>query len=140
MHIPDGILDVRVWTTTAVVTAVVLTKSVQYSRKTLENRAVPRMRVMDAFILDSQMIIFPVLGAATSGHLIGGALAAILFGFWPASLIMTTVVAIQAIVFQDGGITALGTNVLNMAILTPAFAILAYRLLLKIKVPQTANV
>ncbi|TDF97507.1 energy-coupling factor ABC transporter permease [Paenibacillus piri] len=141
MHIPDGILDPKVWGASAVVTAAVLAKSVRYSRNKLQYRAVPVMGVMSAFIFASQMINFPLLGAATSGHLIGGALAALLFGFWPATLIMTTVVAIQAIVFQDGGITALGTNLLNMAILAPGIAVLADRLLRPISlIPQPLKV
>lgn len=129
MHIPDGILDVKVWASSAVITAAVLTKSVQFSKSHLEYRAVPVMGVMSAFIFAAQMVNFPILGAAASGHLIGGALAALLFGFWPTTLIMTTVVAIQAIVFQDGGISTLGTNLLNMAIIAPGISALAYRLM-----------
>ncbi|MCR8629786.1 MULTISPECIES: energy-coupling factor ABC transporter permease [Paenibacillus] len=141
MHIPDGILDPKVWASSAVVTVAVLAKSVQYSRSKLQYRAVPVMGVMSAFIFASQMINFPLLGAATSGHLIGGALAALLFGFWPATLIMTTVVAIQAIVFQDGGITALGTNLLNMAILAPGAAALVYRLLRSVSfIPRSVKI
>lgn len=129
MHIPDGILDPEVWIATSVVTVGVISQSVRISNKKLQHRAVPMMGVMAAFIFAAQMINFPILGAAASGHLIGGALAAFLFGFWPSTLIMTTVVSIQAIVFQDGGITALGTNLLNMAILAPGIAALAFRLL-----------
>ncbi|TVY10571.1 energy-coupling factor ABC transporter permease [Paenibacillus cremeus] len=141
MHIPDGILDPKVWVSSAAVSALVLAKSVRYSKSKLEYRAVPVMGVMSAFIFASQMINFPILGAATSGHLIGGALSALLFGFWPATLIMTTVVSIQALVFQDGGITALGANILNMAILAPGIAALAYRLLRMIPgLPRQVNV
>jgi cobalt/nickel transport system permease protein len=140
VHIPDGILDPKVWVSSAAVTAAVLAKSVQYSRNKLQYRAVPVMGVMSAFIFASQMINFPILGAATSGHLIGGALAALLFGFWPATLIMTTVVSIQAIVFQDGGITALGANLLNMAILAPGIAVLVDRLLRRVSLPQSVKV
>ncbi|WP_127586375.1 energy-coupling factor ABC transporter permease [Paenibacillus koleovorans] len=141
MHIPDGILDPKVWGVSAAVTAVVLAKSVQYSKQLLEYRAVPIMGVMAAFIFAAQMVNFPILGAASSGHLIGGALAALLFGFWPATLIMTTVVAIQAIVFQDGGITALGTNLLNMAIIAPGAAAVAFHLLKRLSfVPRTVSI
>lgn len=83
----------------------------------------PVMGVMAAFIFASQMINFPLLGAAASGHLIGSALAEILFGFWPA-FIMTTVITIKAFIFQDGGISVLGVNILNMAIIAPALAVL----------------
>ncbi len=139
MHIPDGILDVKVWAPAAVAAGAVLAQSVQFSKKEMDHRAVPVMGVMSAFIFAAQMINFPLLGAATSGHLIGGALAAILFGFWPATLIMSTVVAIQAVVFQDGGITALGTNILNMAIIAPGAAALIYRMLRSLRLPLFAG-
>jgi len=139
MHIPDGILSPAVWASAAAVSAVVLTQSVRYSKHRLEHRAVPVMGAMAAFIFASQMVNFPLLGAAASGHLIGGALCAILFGFWPATLIMTTVVAIQAIVFQDGGITAIGANLLIMAILVPGVAAVAHAALRKLKAPTTVS-
>lgn len=139
MHIPDGILSPAVWSASAAISAAVLAGSVRHSRRQLDYRAVPVMGVMSAFIFASQMVNFPILGAAASGHLIGGALAALLFGFWPATLIMTVVVAIQAIVFQDGGITALGTNVLNMAILAPFFAIVVHKLVSRLSfLPKSA--
>ncbi|HZG88397.1 energy-coupling factor ABC transporter permease [Paenibacillus sp.] len=139
MHIPDGILSPAVWGASAVVSAVALARGVRYSRTKLDHRTVPVMGAMAAFVFASQMINFPLLGAAASGHLIGGALCAILFGFWPATLIMTTVVAIQAFVFQDGGVTALGANVLLMGILAPAVAALAHRLLRGLRVPMAAS-
>ncbi|MGD8192719.1 energy-coupling factor ABC transporter permease [Brevibacillus ginsengisoli] len=140
MHIPDGILSPAVLGTTAVITAGVLAKSVRFSKGELEQRAVPVMGVMASFIFAAQMINFPLLGAAASGHLIGGALATFLFGFWPATLIMTTVIAIQALVFQDGGITALGTNLLNMAIIAPAAAAILFHLLRKFRLPRSVVV
>jgi cobalt/nickel transport system permease protein len=75
------------------------------------------MGVMAAFIFAAQMMNFPVAGG-TSGHLLGGALAAILLGPWAAIIVMTTVVGVQALIFQDGGLVALGTNVFNMGIIT----------------------
>jgi len=80
------------------------------------------MGVMAAFIFAAQMMNFPVAGG-TSGHLLGGALAAILLGPWAAIIIMTTVVGVQALVFQDGGLAALGANVFNMGVIT---ALLGY--------------
>ncbi|WP_134704171.1 energy-coupling factor ABC transporter permease [Ammoniphilus sp. YIM 78166] len=139
MHIPDGILDPKVWVGTAAVTGFVLAKSVKYSKEKLDHRAVPVLGAMSAFIFAAQMINFPLLGAAASGHLIGGALAAILFGFWPATLIMTTVVAIQALVFQDGGITAMGANILNMAIIAPGIAALVYKMLERLSLPEAGR-
>jgi cobalt/nickel transport system permease protein len=139
MHIPDGILSPVVWTSTAIISTLILAKSVQYSKQNLQQRAVPVMGAMAAFIFAAQMVNFPLLGAAASGHLIGGALSAILFGFWPATLIMTTVVVIQAVLFQDGGITALGANILNMAIVTPAIGAIVYYGLQKFKVPLSIS-
>lgn len=140
MHIPDGILSPAILAGGAVVTAVVLAKSVQESKQNLEQTAVPMMGVMAAFIFAAQMVNFPLLGAAASGHLIGGALAAYLFGFWPATLIMTTVVTIQAVVFQDGGISVLGVNILNMAIIAPLAATIIYKIFQKTKLPSSVVV
>ncbi|MFF2450829.1 energy-coupling factor ABC transporter permease [Neobacillus sp. NPDC058068] len=140
MHIPDGILSPAILAAGAAVSAVVLAKSVKESKKNLQQTAVPIMGVMAAFIFAAQMVNFPLLGAAASGHLIGGALAAYLFGFWPTTLIMTTVVTIQAVVFQDGGISVLGVNILNLAILAPLAATLVYKLLRKTKVPVSVMV
>ncbi|MFC4776956.1 energy-coupling factor ABC transporter permease [Paenibacillus sp. GCM10023252] len=139
MHIPDGILDAKVWLPAAALSAAVLARSVKHTTAQLEHRAVPVMGVMAAFIFAAQMINFPILGAAASGHLMGGALAAILFGFWPATLIMTTVVMIQALLFQDGGITALGVNLLNMAILSPAIAAMTHHLLQRVKLNRSVS-
>ncbi|GGG01218.1 energy-coupling factor ABC transporter permease [Paenibacillus abyssi] len=139
MHIPDGILDPKVWVTAAAVSGIVLARSVRYSKHKLEHRTVPMMGAMAAFIFAAQMINFPLLGAAASGHLIGAALSAILFGFWPSTLIMSTVVIIQAVVFQDGGITALGANILNMAIVAPAAAVLMHKLLQKLSLPAVVS-
>lgn len=122
MHIPDGILEVEVWGTATILVGAVMYKGVNYS-KNMERYMDPVMGVMAAFIFASQMINFPLLGAAASGHLIGSALAEILFGFWPA-FIMTTVITIKAFIFQDGGISVLGVNILNMAIIAPALAVL----------------
>jgi len=135
MHIPDGILSPVVLGTAGVISVFLLTKSVSNTKKELEQRAVPVMGVMAAFIFAAQMINFPLLGAAASGHLLGGALVSILFGFWPASLVMATVVTIQAIIFQDGGITALGVNLFNMAFIAPAIGTISHSILIRLKVP-----
>jgi cobalt/nickel transport system permease protein len=139
MHIPDGILSPVVLTTAGVASGFILAKSVKEVKKTFDQRAVPVLGVMAAFIFAAQMVNFPLLGAVASGHLIGGALAAILFSFFPASIIMTTVVTIQAIIFQDGGITALGVNILNMAIIAPAAASLLFKGMEALKVNRTVS-
>jgi len=117
LHIPDGFLSIQValafWAVTAVVIAIALSRT----RGELGERQVPVMGVMAAFIFAAQTINFPVAGG-TSGHLLGGALAAIVLGPWAGILVMTTVIAVQALVFQDGGLVAMGANIFNMGILT----------------------
>ena len=83
---------------------------------------IPMMGVMAAFIFAAQMINFPVAGG-TSGHFLGGALAAIMLGPWASMLVMTSVIAVQALVFQDGGLIAMGANIFNMGLIT---AIIGY--------------
>jgi cobalt/nickel transport system permease protein len=115
MHIPDGFLD----TTTSVATWVASAGGIAYAvrrvSKELDERQVPLMGVSAAFIFAAQMLNFTVAGG-TSGHLLGGALAAILMGPWAGMLVITSVLAIQALLFQDGGLLALGANVFNMAV------------------------
>ena len=84
------------------------------------------MGVMAAFIFAAQMINFPVAGG-TSGHLLGGALAAIVLGPWAGMLVMTAVIAVQALLFQDGGLVVMGANILNMGLLTAAVGYGLYR-------------
>jgi cobalt/nickel transport system permease protein len=96
------------------------------SRQTLGQRQVPLMGVLAAFIFAAQMLNFTVAGG-TSGHLIGGALAVVLLGPWAAILTMTTVVAVQALLFQDGGLLVLGANITNMAIVSSLVAYAVYR-------------
>ncbi len=116
MHIPDGFLNLMVAGTAWVLSLVVLALAVTRTNRQLGERQVPLMGVMAAFIFAAQMLNFPVAGG-TSGHLIGGALASILLGPWAGMLVMTSVVAIQALIFQDGGLIALGANILNMGVI-----------------------
>ncbi|CAM3443603.1 energy-coupling factor ABC transporter permease [Hydrogenibacillus schlegelii] len=119
MHVPDGLLSPPVVIGTNAVSLAVLAQSVRAVRRDLEPEKLPAMGAAAAFLFAAQMVNFPLLGAATSGHLIGGAFAAILFGFYPATLIMAVILFLQAILFQDGGITALGLNILAMGIVAP---------------------
>ncbi|MDF2557522.1 MAG: cbiM [Bacillales bacterium] len=135
MHIPDGILSAPVLVTGAVLSVGILSVSVKKTREEFDQKSVPTMGVMAAFIFAAQMLNFPIVGAA-SGHLMGGALSAILFGFWPSTIIMTTIVAIQALFFSDGGISVFGINFLNMAIIAPGIAAGTYHFCRKIKIPQ----
>lgn len=115
LHAPDGFLSVEVALLMWVLTIVVLAIAVSHANRTLDERAVPLMGVTAAFIFAAQMVNFPVAGG-TSGHLLGGVLAAILLGPWVGTLVMASVVAVQALVFQDGGLLVLGANIFNMGI------------------------
>lgn len=115
MHIPDGFLTPPVWVTLDIVSLPTISFLARRARTEIEDSRIPLLGVMGAFVFAAQMINFPV-GLGTSGHLVGGALLACLLGPAPAAMVMTAILAIQALVFQDGGILALGANVLNMAV------------------------
>lgn len=115
LHAPDGFLSIGVALVMWLVTIVVLAVAVARANRSMDERAVPLMGVTAAFIFAAQMFNFPVAGG-TSGHLLGGVLAAILLGPWVGTLIMACVVAVQALVFQDGGLVVLGANIFNMGI------------------------
>ncbi len=115
MHIPDGFLSVLVSIVLWIVAVVVIGIALRRTSESLGERQVPLMGVLAAAIFAGQMLNFSVTGG-TSGHLLGAALATIVLGPWPAVLVMTSVVSVQALLFQDGGILALGANLFNMAI------------------------
>jgi len=131
MHIPDGFLTVPVALVGWIVMSVVVGIALRQTRHQLGERQIPLMGILAAFIFAAQMINFPVMGG-TSGHLIGGALIGILLGPWAAVLVMTTVVAVQAVLFQDGGLLALGFNTINMGILAPFVGHTVYSRLCKV--------
>ena len=116
MHIPDGFLSTDVALATGVVTAGTLACSVKRAEALLDERRVPLAGVTGAFVFAAQMLNFPVAGG-TSGHFLGAALAAILLGPWLACLVLAVVITTQAFVFADGGVTALGANILNMGVI-----------------------
>ena len=126
LHIPDGFLSATVSVVCWAIAIVGVGLALWRSREALGQRQVPLMGVLAAFIFAAQMLNFTVAGG-TSGHLIGGALAAILLGPWAAILTMTTVVAVQALLFQDGGLLVLGANITNMAIVSSLVAYGVYR-------------
>lgn len=128
MHIPDGFLSPPAWGTAAGLSAGYLAVTVRRLQRTLEERQVPLMGVLGAFIFAAQMLNFPV-APGISGHFLGSTLATLLFGPWQAALIMTVILVIQAFVFLDGGAIALGANVLNMAIIAPWISYAVFRLL-----------
>ncbi|MGQ9552559.1 MAG: energy-coupling factor ABC transporter permease [Anaerolineae bacterium] len=116
MHIPDGFLSAPVVTSTWVLSAGSIGYAARRARRELGEMQVPLMGVLGAFIFAAQMLNFRVAGG-TSGHFLGAALATIVLGPWAASLVITSVLIVQALLFQDGGILALAANVLNMAII-----------------------
>lgn len=115
MHLPDGFLDTRTWIGMSVISGVFITVAVRKANKTISEKHIPLLGVMAAFIFAVQMFNFPV-GGGTSGHFMGATLIAILLGPWASVLIMTTVLFVQCLVFQDGGITTLAANIFNMGI------------------------
>jgi cobalt/nickel transport system permease protein len=126
LHIPDGFLNVTVSVICWVISIVMIGMAVSKTNKSLGEKQVPLMGIMAAFIFAAQMINFPVAGG-TSGHLLGGALAAIVLGPWAGMLVMTAVIAVQALLFQDGGLLVMGANILNMGLLTAAIGYGLYR-------------
>jgi cobalt/nickel transport system permease protein len=115
MHIPDGFLSIPVWGTMDVITLPSIAWIARRAQREFDHHKIPLLGVMGAFVFAAQMINFPV-GIGTSGHLVGGALLAFTLGPAAASIVMTAILATQALVFQDGGLLALGANVFNMAI------------------------
>ena len=126
LHIPDGFLSIVISLICWAITALIIAVAVSRTNRALGEKQVPLMGVMAAFIFAAQMINFPVAGG-TSGHLLGGALAAIVLGPWAAMLVMTAVIAVQALLFQDGGLLVMGANILNMGLLTAAIGYGIYR-------------
>jgi len=126
MHIPDGFLNIATVATTAVVSAGGVGNAVRIANKKLGEKHVPLMGVLAAFIFAAQMLNFPIAGG-TSGHLIGAALAAVLLGPWASVLIMSCVLIAQCLIFQDGGLLALGANIFNMGIVASFSGYYIYR-------------
>src|SRR5204862_5172841 len=116
MHIPDGFLSTPVWVSMDALSAGVVGGALRRVQRTLEPERVPLMGMTAAFLFAAQMINFPVAGG-TSGHLLGGFLAALLLGPAPAVIVMATVFAAQCLLFQDGGFFALGANLFNMGLI-----------------------
>lgn len=115
LHAPDGFVSIPIALAMWAITGVVLFIAVRRTNATLNQRAVPLLGVMAAFIFAAQMFNFPVIGG-TSGHLLGGVLAAVMLGPWAGTLVMAAVVAVQALMFQDGGLVVMGANIFNMGV------------------------
>jgi len=137
VHAPDGFLNAGTAVTTGVLSMGAVGASLRHMRTALADRQVPLAGLAAAFIFAAQMFNFPV-AAGTTGHLLGGALAAILLGPATGAVVVTVVVVVQALAFADGGLTALGYNVLNMAIVT-AFGGYGIFVLLRRVLPDDAT-
>jgi len=116
MHIPDGFLSPSVWAALDLAAVPAAGYMVRRAQREFEEKRVPLLGVMGAFVFAAQMINFPV-GGATSGHLVGSALLSFTLGPAAASVVMIAILAIQSLIFQDGGILALGANIFNMAVI-----------------------
>jgi cobalt/nickel transport system permease protein len=131
LHIPDGFLSVVVSFLLWAVSLAALGYSLKRVNEDLGERQVPLMGVLAAAIFAGQMLNFTVVGG-TSGHLLGATLATVLLGPWAAVVVMTCVVSVQALVFQDGGLLALGANIFNMAVVGVAVSYFAFQTLQKL--------
>jgi cobalt/nickel transport system permease protein len=127
VHVPDGFLDAPTSLATGAAAVVVVSAALKGARRELDDRTVPLAGLVAAFVFATQMLNFPV-GAGTSGHLMGGTLAAVLVGPWTAILCMSTVFIVQCLLFADGGITALGTNIMLMGVVTAGVGWLLFKL------------
>ena len=126
LHIPDGFLSGPVAAVTALGSLFAVAHALRVADRDLDEARVPLLGVLAAFIFAAQMLNFPV-AAGTSGHFLGATLAAVLLGPWLACLTMAVVIVVQAFAFADGGLTALGANVLNMGVLGALVAGFAIR-------------
>ena len=125
MHIPDGFLDPKVWGAASGVSAGFTGYALYVVRQKLNEKLIPMLGITAAFIFAAQMLNFPVAGG-TSGHFLGATLACILLGAWPGFLVMVIVLLVQCLFFADGGLAALGANILNMGIVGGIFSHLIF--------------
>ncbi|SIN36562.1 energy-coupling factor ABC transporter permease [Micromonospora cremea] len=136
MHISNGIIDGPVAAVFAAFALAALTGCVLRGRRDLDDRLAPMAGLVAAFIFAVQMLNFPIFTAGVSGHLLGGALAAMLVGPWVGALCVSVVLVVQALVFGDGGVAMLGLNITNMALLGTAAAYVLIAVLLRV-LPRT---
>lgn len=139
MHVPDGFLDAPTSVATGVVAAGAVAVALRGARKELDDRTAPMAGLVAAFVFAVQMLNFPV-GFGTSGHLMGGALAAVLVGPWTGVLCVSVVLLVQALLFADGGVTALGTNITLLSLVAVAAAWLVFRGLQKVMPRRISSV
>lgn len=126
MHIPDGFLDAKTIALTGALSAGGLAVAVRQVNRTLPRNKIPFMGLGAAFVFAAQMINFPVAGG-TSGHLLGGVLAGVLLGPGAAAIVIACVLTVQALLFSDGGVLALGANIFNMSFIGALVGCAIYR-------------
>ena len=139
MHVPDGFIDATTSLATGAVAVAGVALALRGARRELDDRTAPMAGLVATFVFAGQMMNFPV-GAGTSGHLLGGTLAAVLAGPWTAVLAITVVLLVQALLLADGGITALGTNVTLMALVAVVVGWLVFRGLRAVLPRRTTSV
>ncbi|MBC7107259.1 MAG: energy-coupling factor ABC transporter permease [Methanomassiliicoccales archaeon] len=127
MHIPDGLMAPEILAIGWMIALAVIAFSVFKVNKKIDEKTVPLMAILAAGIFVAQMLNFPIFGG-TTGHLVGAALAAVLVGPYAAVIILTVILVIQCFVFGDGGLTALGLNLTNMAVIGTFVAWGTYKL------------
>jgi cobalamin biosynthesis protein CbiM len=139
MHIPDGFIDIPTSTAFAALAATGVALSLKGAKSSLDEKTAPLAGLTATFIFAVQMLNFPV-AAGTSGHLLGGALAAVLVGPYAASLALTVVLLMQGLLFADGGLTAIGLNVFNMSIIGVWVGYFAFNLAKRVLPKKKASV
>ncbi|WP_168929395.1 energy-coupling factor ABC transporter permease [Nocardioides sp. GY 10113] len=139
MHVPDGFLDAPTSVATGAVAVAGVGIALRKARAELDDRTAPMAGLVAAFVFAGQMMNFPV-GAGTSGHLLGGALAAVLVGPWTAALCISVVLLVQGLFMADGGLTALGTNITLMALVGVVVGYGVFRLAMLVLPKRTASV
>ena len=138
MHIPDGFLTVNTWVPAWVISIAGLGYCIRRVSNILKDKMIPLMGVLAAFIFAVQMLNFPV-AAGTSGHLLGGVLAAVLLGPCAGAIVIAVVLSVQCLIFQDGGLTALGANIFNMSFVGAMGGYVIYNLIRKL-IPNNKGV
>lgn len=131
MHIPDGFLDAKTSISFWGVSAFFLSYSIKKIREELNEKIVPLMGVLGAFVFAAQMLNFPILNG-TSGHFVGGVLLGIVLGPFAGFITMSSILLIQSLLFADGGIITLGANIFNMGVIGTFLGFYLYKFFLKI--------
>lgn len=139
MHVPDGFINAPVSVAAGVVAAAGIAVCLRGARRELDDRTAPLAGLVAAFVFAVQMLNFPVAGG-TSGHLLGGALAAILVGPYTGALCVAVVLIVQALLFADGGMTALGVNIVNMSLVTVVVGYLVFRGLVRLRANSESGI